>query len=58
MAGSSQRGLTEGKSRLTNLLASHDEMDGFVGEGRAVGTIYLNFSKAFNTVSHNVLASK
>ncbi|KAK4819696.1 hypothetical protein QYF61_010790 [Mycteria americana] len=51
-------GLTKGKSGLANLLASHDEMDGFVGKGRAVGTIYLSFSEAFNTMSHKVLASK
>ena len=31
---------------------------GFVDEKRAVGVIYLNFSKVFNTVSPNVLLSK
>ncbi|KAK4829117.1 LOW QUALITY PROTEIN: hypothetical protein QYF61_002155, partial [Mycteria americana] len=33
-------------------------MTGFVGKGRAVGVIYLNFSKAFDTVSHNILEPK
>jgi len=33
-------------------------MTGWVGEGRAVGVVYLDFRKAFDTVSHNNLLSK
>jgi len=43
---------------LTNLIAFYDGMTSWVGEGRAVTDVYLNFSKAFYTVSHNVLPGK
>jgi len=43
---------------LTNLIAVYDGMTSWVGEGRAVDVVYLNFSKAFDTVSHNILLGK
>ena len=48
----------KGKSYFTNLTAFYDEMTGLVDEGRAVAVVYLGFSKAFNTVSHNIFIDK
>ncbi|CAM4526279.1 unnamed protein product [Caretta caretta] len=54
----SQNRFTKGKSCLTNLIAFYDEITGSVDMGKAVDMIYLNFSKAFDMVSHSILASK
>jgi len=47
---SRQHGFTKGKSCLANLTAFYDGMTGWVEEGRAVDVVYLDFSKAFDSL--------
>ncbi|KAF4804353.1 RNA-directed DNA polymerase from mobile element jockey-like protein [Turdus rufiventris] len=54
----SQHGFTKSKSYFNSLIAFYDEIISWMDDGRAVDIVYLDFSKAFNTVSHNILIGK
>ena len=47
---SSQHGFTKRKPCLTNLISFYDEMTSWIDEGKVVGMVYLDFSKAFDTL--------
>lgn len=58
LIGDSQHGFVRGKSCLTNLLTYLDIITTNIDSGIPVDVVYLDFSKAFDTVPHQHLIMK
>ncbi|TRZ06102.1 hypothetical protein HGM15179_021005 [Zosterops borbonicus] len=54
----SQHGFRKGRSCLTNLISFYDHVIHLVDEGKTMDVVYLDFTKAFDTVSCRILLKK
>ncbi|GAB0177573.1 mitochondrial enolase superfamily member 1 [Grus japonensis] len=54
----SQHRFMKGRSCLTNLNSFYDKVNHSLEEGKPVDVVYLDFSKAFDTISHSILLEK
>lgn len=55
---SSQHGFTIGKLGLINLISFYNGITALRYEGRALEIVYLDFSKGFDAISHDIFISK
>jgi len=55
---SSQHEFTKCRSCLTSLISFYDQVTRLVDDREAVDVVYLDFCKAFHTVSHSILLEK
>jgi len=58
VTSSNKHGFSKGKSCSANLVAFYDVTTSWVDEGKAVEVLYRDFSKAFDTASHNFLIAR